>query len=58
MNASIRILDAAGRIAWSVPSMEIHDNQVLDLSSLSDGLYTVVIQTDGQTALRRLAIQR
>ena len=57
-DANVQVLDAAGRIAWNKESLQIQGNFMLDLSGLSDGLYTVVIQSDGLSAVKRLAIQR
>ena len=57
-DANVQVLDAAGRIAWNKESLQIQGNYMLDLSGLSDGLYTVVIQSDGLSAVKRLAIQR
>ena len=57
-DANVQVLDAAGRIAWNKESLQIQGNYMLDLSELSDGLYTVVIQSDGLSAVKRLAIQR
>ena len=57
-DANLQVLDAAGRVAWAKESLQIQGNYMLDLSTLSDGLYTVVIQSDGMSAVKRLAIQR
>ena len=57
-DASLQVLDAAGRVAWAKESLQIQGNYMLDLSTLSDGLYSVVIQSDGMSAVKRLAIQR
>lgn len=57
-NANVQVLDAAGRIAWNKALPQIHGNCMIDLSGLPDGLYTMMIQSDGLSAAKRLLIQR
>jgi hypothetical protein len=55
--ATIQILDAAGRVVLAESNLVLQGNKVLDVSDLSSGTYNVMVSDERGVLVRRLSIQ-
>ena len=55
--ATIQILDAAGRVVLVETNLVLQGNKVLDVSNLSSGTYNVMVSDERGVLVRRLSIQ-
>lgn len=56
-NISLRVLDNLGRVVYTGTATD-NAAQQLDLSQLSNGLYTLQVKLDDQTVTRQLSVQK
>ena len=56
--ATIQILDAAGRVVMTQSNLVLQGTTVIDVSSLSSGTYNVMVSDKRGVAVQRLSIQR
>ena len=55
---TVKVTDAAGRLVWSAENMAFQGRVNIDLSTLSNGTYNVMLSNSRGTSVERLTIQR
>ena len=56
-DVNMLVLDATGRVVFTQDALVLQGATTFDLSNLSTGTYTVMIQNDNGTSVRRLSVQ-
>ena len=58
VGVTVNVTDATGRLVWSAENMAFQGGVKIDLSTLSNGTYNVMLSNSRGASVKRLTIQR